>query len=226
MIFFTLHIMMLEVNNLQCIRGDRELFSHLSFQLDRSQLMMLEGKNGSGKTTLLRALCGLYLPDEGEIRWKGLPIAEQDEAYRQALFYLGHLNAIKSDLTVIENLRLNTQLMGYSPSDDALIEALDTIGLYAFEDYPCNHLSQGQKRRVALARLLVNQATLWVLDEPFVALDTAAVTLLQSILAQHVEKGGMVILTTHQEVPLTSGKIKRLSLHHTHQNKQADRENA
>jgi len=173
---------------------------------------MLEGHNGSGKTTLLRALCGLYMPDQGEILWDGITTKKQDEAFRSELLYLGHLNAIKPDLTVLENLRFNTLLAGEKVSEDELMEALDTIGLYAFEDIPSSQLSQGQKRRVALARLLVSKATLWILDEPFVALDIAAVELLQSIIAKHVDNGGMVILTTHQEVPLTSGKIKRLSL--------------
>jgi len=204
--------MTLEVKNLQCIRGDRELFTNLSFQLEANQLMMLEGQNGSGKTTLLRSLCGLYLQDEGDILWDGVPIHKQDENYRRELLYLGHLNGIKADLTVIENLRINAGLAGEVPTVDVLMDALDTIGLYAFEDFPTSQLSQGQKRRVALARLLISKAKLWVLDEPFVALDIAAVELLQTIIANHVDNGGMVILTTHQEVPLTSGKIKRLSL--------------
>jgi heme exporter protein A len=204
--------MSFDVKNLQCTRGDRELFSDLSFSLEKSQLMMLEGQNGSGKTTLLRTLCGLYAPDEGEVLWQGESIKKQDEVYRRELFYLGHLNAIKPDLTVLENIRFNTRLAGESVNNDELMQALDTIGLFAFEDFPASQLSQGQKRRVALARLLVSKATLWILDEPFVALDVVAVELLQSIIADHVDNGGMVILTTHQEVPLTKGKIKRLSL--------------
>lgn len=204
--------MTLEVKKLQCIRGDRELFTNLSFSIEASQLMMLEGRNGSGKTTLLRALCGLYMADQGEILWDNKSIKKQDEAYRRELLYLGHLNAIKPDLSVLENLRINSLLAGENATDDELMGALDTIGLYAFEDFPSSQLSQGQKRRVALARLLVSKAKLWILDEPFVALDVAAVELLQSIIAKHVDNGGMVILTTHQEVPLTSGKIKRLSL--------------
>jgi len=204
--------MSLDVKNLQCIRGDRELFSELSFSLEKNQLMVLEGQNGSGKTTLLRTLCGLYTADEGEILWQGESIKKQDEVYRNELLYLGHLNAIKPDLTVLENLRFNTLLAGDLRGDDELVQALDTIGLFAFEDFPASQLSQGQKRRVALARLLVSKATLWILDEPFVALDVVAVDLLQSIIAKHVDMGGMVILTTHQEVPLTTGKIKRLSL--------------
>ena len=204
--------MTLVVKNLQCIRGDRELFTGLSFKLEKNQLMMLEGRNGSGKTTLLRALCGLYLPDQGEILWNGETIKQQDEAFRRELLYLGHYNSIKADLTVLENLRFNTLLSGEKPSDDELMAAIDKIGLYAFEDSPSNQLSQGQKRRVALARLLLSNATLWILDEPFVALDIAAVELLESVISNHVANGGMVILTTHQEVPLTSGKIIRLSL--------------
>lgn len=208
--------MTLEVKKLQCIRGDRELFTDLSFRLDSSQLLMLEGANGSGKTTLLRTLCGLYVQEQGEILWQGTSIRKLDEVYRQELLYLGHLNAIKADLTVLENLRINSVLSNgkarKNVSDDDLMQALETIGLYAFEDFPTRQLSQGQKRRVALARLLVNQSKLWILDEPFVALDVAAVHLLQTIIAKHVDNGGMVILTTHQEVPLVSGEVQRLRL--------------
>jgi len=204
--------MTLEVKNLQCIRGDRELFTNLSFRLERSQLMILEGRNGSGKTTLLRALCGLYLADQGEILWDGVTTKKQDELFRRELLYLGHFNSIKADLTVLENLRFNTLLSGEKPKDEELMAAIDKIGLYAFEDNPSSQLSQGQKRRVALARLLLSKATLWILDEPFVALDVAAVKLLESVISDHVGKGGMVILTTHQEVPLTSGEIIKLSL--------------
>lgn len=204
--------MALKVNQLSCIRGDRELFSGLSFELESSQLLMLEGPNGSGKTTLLRTLCGLFLPESGEILWRGESIRKLDDAYRDALFYLGHANAIKSDLSAFENLRINSRLAGYRASVDELMQALDTLGLFGFEDYPVRQLSQGQKRRVALARLLLNSASLWVLDEPFVALDVAAVELLQKIIAEHVDRGGMAILTTHQEVPLTHGALKRLRL--------------
>ena len=204
--------MTLEAKKLQCTRGDRELFSDLSFQLSTKQLMRLEGRNGSGKTTLLRTLCGLFMPDRGEVLWRGSSIKQQDEEFRKNLFYLGHNNAIKVDLTVIENLRINSNLAGETVNDDDLLQALDKIGLYAFEDFPTRQLSQGQKRRVSLARLLLTKAKLWILDEPFVALDFAAVELLQIIIAKHVDNGGMVILTTHQEVPLTSGEIIRVSL--------------
>ncbi len=204
--------MTLKVNKLQCIRGDRELFSDLSFELFDRQLMRLEGKNGTGKTTLLRTVCGLFVPDSGEILWLGETIKNQDEAYRKDLLYLGHNNAIKADLTALENLRINNSLAGATATSADLMHALEKIGLYAFEDLPTRQLSQGQKRRVALARLILSKAKLWILDEPFVALDVAAVELLQNIIAKHVENGGMVILTTHQEVPLTSGEIIRVSL--------------
>ncbi len=204
--------MMLEVKNLTCSRGDRELFSDLSFKLKAGQLLRLEGANGSGKTTLLRTLCGLFLADEGEILWEGAAIKEQGEDFRKALLYLGHHNGIKADLTAYENLKLNCLMAGIHVSQEQLMEALDTIGLFAFEDFPVRSLSQGQKRRVALAKLLLSNAKLWVLDEPFVALDVAAVEQLQGIIIKHLESGGVVILTTHQDVPLDSGKSVKISL--------------
>lgn len=204
--------MSLSVSNLQCTRGDRQLFSGLSFQLQPKQLLFLQGKNGSGKTTLIRTLCGLFVADEGDIQWKGLPVQEHLETYRADLFYLGHLNAIKGDLTTLENIRINHTMSGQKNSDDDLLDALEQIGLLGYEDFPTRQLSQGQKRRVALARLLVNKSPLWILDEPFVALDIAAVALLQTIISKHVEDGGMALITTHQEVPLTHGEIQHLSL--------------
>ena len=204
--------MTLEVKNLTCTRGDRELFTDLSFKLEAKQLMRLEGTNGSGKTTLLRTLCGLFMADQGEILWEGVAIKKQDEAYRKELLYLGHQNGIKADLSAFENLKLNCLMSGINVYQEQLMAALDSIGLFAFEDFPVRTLSQGQKRRVALAKLLLSNAKLWILDEPFVALDAAAVEQLQSIIAKHVESGGVVILTTHQEVPLTSGELISVSL--------------
>jgi heme exporter protein A len=204
--------MSLSVTNLQCTRGDRQLFSGLSLELKSKQLLFLEGKNGSGKTTLIRTLCALFEADKGDILWQGQSIKEHLEAYREALFYLGHLNAIKGDLTALENLRFNHAMSGQTSTDNQLLDALEQIGLFGYEDFPTRQLSQGQKRRVALARLLVNKSPLWILDEPFVALDKAAVELLQRIISQHIETGGMAIITTHQAVPLTEGKIQHLNL--------------
>ena len=204
--------MSLEVTNLQCIRGEKELFSGLSFALKNKQLMRVEGQNGTGKTTLLRTLCGLYQADTGEVFWHDIPIKKQAEDYLKDLFFLGHHNAIKADLSALENLGINTALAGNNYSEEVLLQALDDIGLFGSEYKPTAHLSQGQKRRVALAALLLSKAKLWILDEPFVALDGFAVKLLQDVIAKHVENGGMVILTTHQEVPLTSGEIIRINL--------------
>ena len=204
--------MSLEVTNLQCIRGEKELFSGLSFALKNKQLMRVEGQNGTGKTTLLRTLCGLYQADTGEVFWHDIPIKKQAEDYLKDLFFLGHHNAIKADLSALENLGINTALAGNNYSEEVLLQALDDIGLFGSEYKPTAHLSQGQKRRVALAALLLSKAKLWILDEPFVALDGFAVKLLQDVIAKHVENGGMVIITTHQEVPLTSAEIIRINL--------------
>lgn len=203
---------MLEAINLCSIRGDLRLFSGIGFGLDAGELLYLHGHNGSGKTTLLRTLCGLILPDEGEVRWKGENIREIREDFAAEVFYLGHKNAIKSELTALENLRIASLLDGQAISEQTAWQALKTIGLDGHEDLPAKVLSQGQKRRVALARLLVNEAALWVLDEPFTALDKGAVALLQGLIRTHLDKGGMAVLTTHQEVPLTSGHAKTLEL--------------
>lgn len=204
--------MSLIVSDLQCTRGNRQLFSELNFQLSPKQLLFLEGKNGSGKTTLIRTLCGLFIADKGNILWQNQPIEEHLEVYRKSLFYLGHLNAIKGDLSALENLRFNHLMSGQKNNDDDLLDALERIGLFGYEDFPTRELSQGQKRRVALARLIVNKSPLWILDEPFVALDVAAVELLQQIISQHIEVGGMAILTTHQAVPLTEGEVQHINL--------------
>lgn len=204
--------MSLEVIKLQCQRGEKELFSELSFALRSKQLMRIEGQNGTGKTTLLRTLCGLYQPEAGEVHWNGKSIKKLGEEYLKDLFYLGHHNAIKADLSALENLQINTALAGETYSEDDLLQALDDIGLFGSEYKPTAHLSQGQKRRVALAGLLLSKAKLWVLDEPFVALDGFAVKLLQEVIAKHIENEGMAILTTHQEVPLTKGEILSISL--------------
>jgi heme exporter protein A len=203
---------MLEVVDLECRRGDRQLFSGLSFDLSVGTLLHVRGRNGSGKTTLLRAICGLLTPDAGEIRWGGESIRALGDDYHEDVLYLGHLYGIKSDLSGIENLRIAATLDGNEADEGRLWRALEHMGLAGFEDLPTKVLSQGQKKRVALGRLLVSTAPLWILDEPFTALDVDAVDLLQILIAQHIADDGMVVLTTHQEVPLTSGQIRRLHL--------------
>jgi heme exporter protein A len=184
----------------------------LSFDLESATLLHVRGRNGSGKTTLLRALCGLLNPDAGEIRWNGEDSRRLGDDFHADLLYFGHLNGIKSDLTGIENLRVSSTLDGDEVGDEQLWDALGKMGLAGFEDLPTKVLSQGQKKRVALARLLLSNAPLWILDEPFTALDLDAVNLLQMLVAEHVAGDGIVVLTTHQEVPLTSGHIRRLHL--------------
>lgn len=203
---------MLQVDNLSCMRGDRRLFADLDLSLAAGELLYVHGHNGSGKTTLLRALCGLVRPEDGRILWKGEDIAELREDFAGDLLYLGHKNGIKGDLTGVENLRVSSVLDGFPVSEQAAWDALGQIGLDGHEDLEAKVLSQGQQRRVALARLLVNRSPLWILDEPFVALDVAAVELLQQVIRDHVAGGGMVVLTTHQAVSLTDGTVKQLKL--------------
>lgn len=203
---------MLEVNNLECIRGDRSLFTELSFSLKSGELLHLLGHNGSGKTTLLRTLCGLIKPNQGVVSWKGKNIRRQREEFAEEMQFIGHLNGIKADLTAVENLRILCRLDSFDVSDDELWQALEKMGLYGHEDLAVGVLSQGQKRRVTLARLLLTKSPLWLLDEPFTALDKAAVDFLQTVIADHIENGGMVILTTHQDVGLTTGEVKQLRL--------------
>ncbi len=202
----------LQVAGLEVQRGDRRLFTDLEFTIESGELLHVRGPNGSGKTTLLRALCGLLLPQAGEIHWNGESIRRLGEDFTRDVTYLGHLNGIKHELTGIENLRVGATLDGDQVDDEAIWDALRQIGLAGFEDLPTMVLSQGQKKRVALARLLLTGARLWILDEPFVALDIKAVALLESLIVSQVERGGIVVMTTHQEVALTSGTIRTLDL--------------
>jgi len=205
---------MLEITRLECRRGDRLLFSELDFAVEAGTLLHVRGRNGSGKTTLLRTLCGLYRQDAGDVRWRGDPIRTLAEDYQRELLYFGHLNGIKGDLTGVENLSVSATLDGDAADAGSIRSALGRIGLSGFEDLPTRMLSQGQKKRVALARLILSHAPLWILDEPFTALDLDAVDLLQGLIADHVASGGMAVLTTHQPVPLTSGKAQHLDLGH------------
>ncbi len=202
----------LEWRRLVVERGDRVLFEDLSGRVDGGESLLVEGPNGSGKTTFLRSIAGLYLPLQGEFLWSGENVNELGEGFRQNLLYLGHMNAIKDNLDAVENLRVQCRLGGDPATDEDIMSALAAFGLRGFEDFPTRMLSQGQKRRVALARLLLSQARLWVLDEPFVALDVAAVDHLQSVISAHVEAGGIAVLTTHQATPLTDNATHRLRL--------------
>lgn len=203
---------MLEISSLECVRGDLSLFKDLSFSINTGELLHLHGHNGSGKTTLLRTLSGLVKPGSGKVLWQGEDINELQEDFTRHLTYIGHKNAIKDDLSAVENLRIASLLDGFNISEDEAWQALDRIGLKGMEDLPTKVLSQGQKKRVALSRLLVTKTRLWILDEPFVALDKQAVAFLEDVIRDHIAADGMAIVTTHQEVSLTKGKVKELKL--------------
>ena len=203
---------MLEISNLSCVRGDHPLFSGLNFSLGAGELMQVQGENGSGKTSLLRTLCGFMQPAAGEIRWGGRDVHELGEEYYAAMIYLGHLNAIKDELNAVENLRISAGLSGCKVDEIEALAALRRMGLRRREHLPVKVLSQGQRRRVALSRLLVGDARLWILDEPLTALDVGAVGLMQELIGEHLSKGGMVIFTTHQPLQVAGVETRQLTL--------------
>ncbi len=201
---------MLTATGLTCVRGERRLFSGLDLAVGAGEWLHVQGENGAGKTSLLRILAGLAPAEEGEIRWHGEPIRALAEEYRRHLLFLGHHGAVKEDLTPLENLTLAARLDG-APADEAgALQALARFGLRGREDLPVRFLSAGQKRRVLLARLAVRRAKLWILDEPFTALDVKAVDMLSRLIVEHVACGGIVILTSHQSIPLPNGKVLRI----------------
>lgn len=204
---------MLLANGLECVRGERRLFRDVGFELDPGTLLHVQGRNGSGKTSLLRMICGLLAPEAGDIQWNGTDIRALAEAYRGELFYLGHQNAIKDDLTATENLLVSETLAEAPVTRASARDSLARLGLGGYEDLPTRVLSQGQKRRVALARLLFRERSrLWVLDEPFVALDPHAVVELTGIIADQIGGGGIVVYTTHQDVAIAAQRRVELRL--------------
>lgn len=202
---------LLVATGLRCIRGDRELFSDLSLSLRTGELLQVHGANGSGKTTLLRILSGLSLPDAGEVFWQGVSLAENRSRFLQNLHYVGHSTGIKLELSPIENLEFAAALSGET-SRMTLQEALDRVELFGFEREPARTLSAGQRRRIGLARLLISPAKAWILDEPFTALDKSGVRVLEALLHQHLESGGLVVLASHSPVNLHERYIKDLHL--------------
>ena len=193
---------MLTVSQITCERGHRPLFAPASFSLAPGQALHLQGDNGVGKTSLLRIVCGLSPAVSGEVRWQGRLVRDVATEFRAALFYLGHALSLKENLNALENLMADAAVRGHDLSAAEAQAALRRIGLRGREALPVRVMSQGQKRRVALARLMVSTANLWVLDEPFVALDPQAVDQLRHVLGQQVAAGGMLLLTSHQPVSL------------------------
>lgn len=187
------------------------MFQGLGFSLRAGEFLHIQGANGSGKTTLLRTLCGLSAPVKGEIRWYGSAIPTLGEEYRRDLCYVGHHNGIQGELTAIENLGLYSGLNG-DIGGMPILEALTQLGLAAVSPLPAKLLSQGQKRRLALARLLIAHKPLWVLDEPITALDVHSATLMNTLLSAHLGRGGLVVLTSHQPVNLTTHRVRTLGL--------------
>lgn len=194
---------MLEIEQLACQRGERLLFRRLGFALTAGELLRVQGANGMGKTSLLRQLAGLAAVEVGHIRWRGESIHAQREAYHADLLYLGHAPALNDLLDPVENLSFACAAAGRPVARAEAVAALRQIGLARQLDLPCKLLSQGQRRRVLLARLFLREAPLlWLLDEPFTALDVAAVGELAECLATHAARGGLAIFTTHQDVAL------------------------
>ncbi len=203
---------MLEVSKLGCVRGDRRLFSGLDLSLSPGTFLQVTGPNGSGKTSLLRILCGLLAPAEGEISWQGENIRSLGEDYFTAVTYMGHRHGVKDELSAIENLRISNALNGIVVSDERATNVLERLGLGGRESLPARLLSEGQRRRVALARLLTCNTKLWLLDEVLTSLDKGAVALIRSLIEEHLAGGGIAIVATHQDLALTTGLSKRLEL--------------
>ena len=193
---------MLDATDLECVRGTRRLFAGVSFRLPPGECLLVQGPNGSGKTSLLRILCGLARPEHGEVRWNNEPIRQLGDEYRAALAYCGHANALKEDLTPPENLLASAALSGEPAAQGAATAALDAFAVRHLEALPVRALSQGQKRRVALARLALSPRRLWILDEPLAALDAGATETLASMVDAHLARGGIAVLTSHQPIEL------------------------
>ena len=204
---------LLEAHGVECTRGDRILFSNVSFALEAGALLRIAGRNGSGKTSLLRIVCGLAVPTAGAVCWRGQPVRRLRDEYWKDLVYVAHASAVKDDLTALENVAMGCRLAGMEVTERDAATALERFGIAHCAELPARALSQGQRRRVGLARLaLAAGAAVWVLDEPFTALDTAAVAFLQELIGAQLARGGIVILTTHQEVAIAASVSLRIEL--------------
>lgn len=202
----------LSATNLAVVRGERMLFDRLNFALKNGTVIYLQGANGSGKTTLLRTICGLSQPYAGSINWGSENIKNLAEEYSKNVLYIGHLPGIKEDLTALENLQFSLALLGTEVTNSQASDVLSMLGLAKGLNLPTRMLSQGQKRRVVLARLWLQDLPLWILDEPFTALDAAATDLLKQKIESFANAGGMVIMTSHQDFSLNVPHFVQLKL--------------
>ena len=201
---------LLETRDLSCIRNDRSLFSGLELRLQAAEMLVVEGPNGCGKTSLLRILTGLRLADDGVVLWRGQPIDRLAGDYYEQVNYVGHHDGVKHELSCLENLRL-ARAMGV-PSALDLDEVLDRVNLYAYGEHEAGSLSAGQKRRLALARLLATEAALWILDEPFTSLDKSSMALFVDVFEAQLEAGGAIVMTSHHDIALPTQSMQRLQL--------------
>ena len=199
----------LTVSSLEVWRGERHLFSDLDFALDAGEIALVTGPNGAGKTTLLRILAGLGIPQSGAVEWRGEPVRDLPPEERASVAYLGHLDGLKKNLTVVENLRFLAALWGKKGDIEAPLEAL---GLTEFRDRHVRYLSAGQKRRVSLAGMRLREASLWLLDEPLTNLDAAGADVVVDWLGQHAAAGGSAVVATHQTDRLISAASIEIEL--------------
>ncbi len=200
-----------EVSGLECIRQDIILFQDISFKLHSGDLLQIDGVNGSGKSSLLRILAGLMQQNAGEIIWQGKEISGCRYEYQQKISYIGHSNGVKDALTALENLQVMVALAG-SMSEIPLSNALDQLELTGMDTVPLSRMSAGQKRRVALTRLLVTKAAIWLLDEPFTSLDASGKLFIERLITEHCARGGIIIFSTHQPMEIEGCSIMHIHL--------------
>jgi len=207
---------LLKVENITCIRQDRCLFEDLSFELPQGTIMQIEGPNGAGKTSLFRILSGFTRLEQGNRFWFDTNISDDEESFFSELLYIGHKTGVNTQLNAIENIQFWQETHGYSQASNQnsldVYEVLANLGLVGLEDIPVRMLSAGQQRRVALARLWISDAKLWMLDEPFTAVDKKGVTLLQEQFKLQLKRGGSILLTSHQDLTEHFDDLKVLSL--------------